>query len=238
MKRLIVSLCIVLSFFVTVNVQGQLPRNFTEAKKITYQIHSRLSHKKTFYCNCRYSNHKTVDFGSCGYIPRKNKKRAQRVEIEHIVPTSVFGYSRRCWREPICRKKNGKHYKGRKCCEKIDPIFRKMESDLHNLVPVIGEINGDRRDYTFAIVEKNPYQYGTCPFVVDFTSKRVEPPDYTRGFIARTYLYMHKTYDIPISKKQMKLFRNWDQRYTVTTWEIERNQLIKDLKILPKHEEI
>jgi hypothetical protein len=44
-------------------------------------------------------------------------------------------------------KSNGKPLSGRACCEKVDPVFETAHNDLHNLFPIEGEINGDRRDY-------------------------------------------------------------------------------------------
>ena len=49
--------------------------------------------------------------------------RANRIEWEHIMPAENFGKHLPCWQ-------NG----GRKACEK-DPLFNKMEGDMHNLVP-------------------------------------------------------------------------------------------------------
>ncbi len=67
-------------------------------------------HRVTFYCGCRFNKHKQINWKSCGYSPRKNKKRASRIEWEHIVPAAAFGNMRQCWRQPICKKKNGKTY--------------------------------------------------------------------------------------------------------------------------------
>ena len=49
------------------------------------------------------------------------KTGASRVEWEHVVPAWQFGHQRQCWQDG-----------GRKNCAK-DPVYRKMESDMHNL---------------------------------------------------------------------------------------------------------
>ena len=85
-----------------------------------------------------------------------------RVEAEHIMPAWVFGQSRACWRDKLCRKKNGKLYGGRKRYQKKDPFYRQMENDLNNLVPAVGELNGDRSNYHFTDLGVQPYQYGAC----------------------------------------------------------------------------
>ncbi len=204
------------------------PRTFSQAKKAAAIIYS--NHRETFYCGCRYNKHKKVKWKSCGYKPRKNPKRASRIEWEHITPAAALGNTRQCWREPICKKKNGKKYKGRKCCEKVDPTFRAMESDLMNLVPAIGEVNGNRSDFSFTELGAIPHQYGRCQMVINFKQRKAQPPPSTRGFIARTYFYMHKTYGIPISKKQQTLFAVWDRQYPATSWEKERHEKIQALK--------
>ena len=101
-----------------------------------------------------------------------------------------------------------------------------MESDLHNLVPAIGEVNGDRSNYRFSQWNAKPEQYGRCAMVVDFKSRKVEPPSYTRGRIARTYLYMQGTYGLKIAKSQLKLFKAWDKTYPVDTIECKRDEAI------------
>ena len=62
--------------------------SFSKTKKLMPQVYNK--HEITFYCSCNYTG-KKVDLNSCGYIPRKNKKRASRIEWEHIVPASSFG---------------------------------------------------------------------------------------------------------------------------------------------------
>ncbi|OHR87942.1 hypothetical protein HMPREF3289_23685 [Pseudomonas sp. HMSC75E02] len=57
------------------------PRTFQEAKKIGWKLYARQSVE--FYCGCRYKGNR-VDLASCGYVPRKNAKRAARIEWEHM----------------------------------------------------------------------------------------------------------------------------------------------------------
>ncbi len=210
----------------------ELPHNiksFTQAKKFASQVYR--GHHETFYCGCGYDNKKRVDAASCGYKPRKNAQRGQRIEWEHVVPAHAFGQTRQCWREPICTTKKGKAYKGRRCCEKVDPVFRAMVSDLNNLVPAVGELNGDRSHFNFTMLEGEPRQYGSCDFEVDFKARKAEPRPEVRGDIARTYFYMHYTYGLPISKKQWRLFDVWDRQDPVDEWERERRQRIKLLEV-------
>ena len=203
-------------------------KSFSQAKKAISVIYK--NNKTTFYCGCTYNNKKRIDLNSCNYIPRKNKKRAKRLEWEHVVPAYHFGNARACWREKLCTKKNGKKYKGRRCCKKIDPIFKQMEADLHNLVPAIGEVNGDRSNFKFTMIEGEQRRYGNCDVEIDFKAKDIEPKPDIRGNIARTYFYMNKRYKMPISKKQRKLFDIWNKLDTVDNWERKRNKLIESVQ--------
>ena len=100
------------------------PTTFAEAKRLAWPLYAKQSTE--FYCGCKYSGNR-VDLRSCGYTPRKNAGRAQRIEWEHIVPAWVIGHQRQCWQKG-----------GRKNCAANDAQFRKAEADLHNLVPSIG----------------------------------------------------------------------------------------------------
>ena len=203
-------------------------KSFSKAKKLAAMVYK--DHKLTFYCGCGYGKKKKVDPSDCGYSPRKNKKRGKKIEWEHVVPAHAFGHTRPCWREKICKKKNGKTYKGRRCCSKVDPVFEAMEADLHNLVPAVGELNGDRSNRSFSMVQGEPRKYGSCDFEIDFDTDKVEPRPGVRGDIARTYYYFNEVYRLPISKKQRKLFDVWNREDPVDDWERMRNSRIKKIQ--------
>lgn len=206
----------------------QTIKSFSQAKRVLGKLYK--EHQQTFYCGCSYNNKKRVNLDSCGYLPRKNKKRASRLEWEHVVPAHQFGHTRQCWREKLCTKKNGKHYKGRRCCTKIDPVFKTMASDLHNLVPASGEVNGDRSNFKFNMLEGEKRSYGQCDVEIDFKAKIVEPRPAVRGDIARIYFYMNQRYGLEISKKQRKLFDAWHKTDPVDEWEIKKNNYVKKLQ--------
>ena len=83
-----------------------------------------------------------------------------------------------------------------------------MEADMHNLVPAIGEVNGDRSNFRFSQWNGKADQYGKCAMIVDFKNRQAQPPAKARGKIARTYLYMQHTYGLKIASSQLKLFRH------------------------------
>lgn len=201
------------------------PASFESAKKILYnEIYK--GHDVTFYCGCDYDpKSKIVDWKSCGFIPRKNAERASRIEAEHVMPAHQFGNFRQCWREPkkVCA---GKDVTGRQCCEAEDPLFEAAHNDLHNLFPAVGEVNGDRSNFNWGMVEGNKREYGACPMEVDESIRRAEPPDVVKGNVARVMFYMEDTYGFKLSDQDRQLFTVWSKQDPPDAWEIERNQRI------------
>jgi deoxyribonuclease-1 len=57
-----------------------------------------------------------------------------------------------------------------------------MESDLYNLVPAIGEINGLRFNYSFAMILGEQREFGTCGMEIE--NRKAEPRPEVRGNIA------------------------------------------------------
>lgn len=171
----------------------------------------------SFYCGCKitWKGKKGIpDLASCGYQVRKNASRAKRIEWEHVVPAWTFGHQRQCWQ-------NG----GRKQCAK-DAGYRRIETDLHNLQPAIGEVNGDRGNFMYSQWNGSERQYGQCEMKIDFKNKLAEPPARARGAIARTWFYMRDQYQISMSKQQTQLMAVWNKLYPVTPWECERDNRI------------
>ena len=159
--------------------------SFSKSKKLLLKLYK--VHPVTLYCGCSYKG-KKPNLSSCGYIPKKNKKRANRIEWEHVVPAHSFGQSFSEWRDgdPKCVTKKGKKFKGRKCAEKVNKQYRKMQADLFNLYPAIGEVNGRRSNYSMAIINGEKREFGKCD--VEIKNKKVEPKESIRGEITRTYL--------------------------------------------------
>jgi deoxyribonuclease-1 len=56
-----------------------------------------------------------------------------------------------------------------------------MESDMHNLQPAVGEVNGDRGNFMYSQWNGGEGQYGQCAMKVDFKEKVAEPPARARG---------------------------------------------------------
>ncbi|MCE2573798.1 endonuclease [Motilimonas eburnea] len=201
--------------FIALPSHGEV-KPFRQAKKVISEIYQ--AHPVSFYCGCdikRQGKKLVPDHASCDYQVRKQAKRASRIEWEHVMPAWEMGHQRQCWQQG-----------GRKNCQRNDATFRLMEGDMHNLVPAIGEVNGDRSNYQFTESRQKPYQYGQCQMLVDFKNKKATPPDLQKGAIARIYFYMQDQYDVRISRQQRQLYQAWHKQYPVTPWECQRDKLI------------
>ncbi|MCV6637822.1 endonuclease [Candidatus Albibeggiatoa sp. nov. NOAA] len=210
------------------------PSSFSSAKSTLYKKVYKGNYDKTIYCNCTFDpDKKTVDLESCGVTPRKNAKRASRIEAEHVFPAYQFGNFRKCWREPktVCPAEEGKkQMSGRQCCEEVDPVFLRAHNDLHNLFPAVGEVNGDRSNYNWGMIDGEKRSYGECNIEVDSSIRRAEPPEYVWGNIARTMFYMSHTYGVKLSDQDVKLYTAWNKQDPVDAWEKERNGIIAKLQ--------
>ncbi|MBM9520804.1 endonuclease [Desulforhopalus vacuolatus] len=204
-------------------------QSFSKAKRILLQTVYRDYHK-TFYCDCGFEGKKIIY--NNGYVPYRNNKRAQRLEWEHVVPAQAFGHSFSSWRDgdERCVTRKGKSFKGRNCARKASTEFRYMEADMHNLMPSVGEINGLRSNYSFAMISGESRRFGTCD--MEIKDRKAEPPLNIRGDIARTYRYMDAAYPGHgiISKKNRKLFAAWDKEDPVDIWECERERRVAGIQ--------
>ena len=206
---------------------GRAIASFSKAKSVAVKIHQ--GYERTLYCDCAYIG-KKVDLKSCGYVPRRESKRASRLEWEHVVPAEAFGNAFREWREgdSACVRK-GRRYRGRKCAEK-NPEFARMEADLHNIWPEVGELNGLRSNFSMAELgaEKEPRSdFGECR--VKLESRKFEPEPQAKSRVARAYFYMEQAYPGRgiISDKNRKLYEAWDRLHPVDSWECERARRIE-----------
>lgn len=205
--------------------------SFSKSKKLLLK---KVYHdnKITFYCENPYEikrvngKEKTLIIQDKKYYTPRNKyyksgkinTRAKRVEWEHIMPAHNFGKHLPCWRDG-----------GRKACRK-DKTFKAMEADMHNLVPAIGEVNGDRSNYRYGANIPKATQYGNCQFEVDFKAKRAYPKEDIRGDIARTYFYMSDKYNVRLSKQERKMMEAWGKQDPVSKWERIKNKRIEKIQ--------
>jgi deoxyribonuclease-1 len=67
-----------------------------------------------------------------------------------------------------------------------------MQADMFNLYPAIGAINALRSNYNFTMLPSAKSSFGSCQMKIE--NRKAEPPEDSRGRIARTYIYMEQTY--------------------------------------------
>ena len=198
------------------DVLPDTPSFSTSKKRMYSKVY--FDQQVTAYCGCDYAA-KVPDLASCGLESISEAYRAKRTEAEHVVPASEFGTTRDCWAVG-----------GRKYCEANDPVFRTFHNDLYNLVPVVGEVNGDRSNYGFGLIEGEVRDYGSCDFEINREESRVEPGDNVRGDIARTYFYVDWLYGLDLTAGQRTLFLSWHFADPVDDLERARSERIYELQ--------
>ncbi|WP_157833756.1 endonuclease [Hydrogenovibrio kuenenii] len=221
----------------TITVQAGAPSSFSKAKEMLYtQVYP--SHGYTIYTGCPWhitkGNKKVVDLEACGLanaFPKKQMKRAQRVEAEHVIPASWFLKKNGQWRQ--CAIDAKQHHKNaRKYCQKHDPEYRRAHNDLVNLFPSVGQINADRSNKPYAEAlsgnkEKTFRGQGENGRTIVITSRVAIPPKEIRGDVARIAFYYERTYGLKLSKRQNELFEQWSKIDPVSQEELARNDKIK-----------
>lgn len=218
-----------LSITVAAQAQNTTIDSFSKAKK-TLEQKVYYDHRTTIYCGAEFDAKKYVD-PPMGFESKKHVKRSKKIEWEHVVPAQNFGQAFSEWRDgdPKCVNRKGKHFKGRRCAEKVNMTYRYMQSDMHNLFPAIGSVNAMRSNYNFVMMPKEESDFGTCDMRID--NRKAQPPEGARGRIARTYKYMDATYpQYSMSKQQRKLMDSWDKMYPVSEWECVREERIGELQ--------
>jgi deoxyribonuclease-1 len=204
--------------------------SFEKSKRLLLKIYLD-ARQGDFYCGALF-NEKSKITNPNGYTPKHDTARARRIEWDHIVPAESFGQSFKEWRDgdPACVDSKGKALKGRDCAEKMNPTYRLMQADMYNLRPEIGEINGLRSNYSFAMLGGDKSEFGACQ--VKIADRKIEPPPNVRGDVARIYFYMDAAYPKRgiISDKNQKLFQAWDKTDPVDAFECALYEKIKKLQ--------
>ena len=203
--------------------------SFTKAKKLLTNV-VYAGHNETFYCKGHFDLKNNIILPE-GFKTPSHEKRAYKLEWEHAVPAENFGRAFVEWREghTDCVDSKGKAFKGRKCAEKMSKNFQLMQADMYNLYPAIGAVNAIRSNFNYAELPEAEITFGACPMKIE--GKKAEPPEYTKGTIARTYLYFEEEYpEYHMSDATKKMMQAWDKMYPVDVWECERARRIEKLQ--------
>ncbi len=207
--------------------------SFNEVKEI---LLSKVypDHRITFYCGCAFGKNKSVRCNAGG--------KKQRVEWEHIVPASRFGRTFKEWKKQEsfpcrlpsflrtvlflkCRTRSA-----RENARSLSQEYRRMESDMHNLVPAVGGVNRRRSDRDFGEIPGEERAFGVCDFEV--SEGIAEPAPQIRGDIARIYFYMEDAYPgrITLSVQERQMFLKWAGADPPDRWECERSRRIEKIQ--------
>lgn len=204
------------------------PEDFDAAKRILRDL---MPRGREFYCACAYDlkAKRQIDFKSCGF--KAKSSRGHRIEWEHVVPASIYGRRFKEWTvgDQSCAR-DGRMQRGRSCARSASLDFRRMEADLYNLLPAVGELNRARANFPFGEVPGEDRMFGACDFEV--TRQTVEPRPEIRGDIARIYFYMDSRY--PgfgiVTPELLPLLSAWDKTDPMDDAERERVQAIEKIQ--------
>ena len=203
--------------------------SYSTAKKHVYALAGESA--RTFYCSCGFTG-KSIVPQRCGYASERESSRSRRVEVEHIVPASHIGLRMSAWTRghAHCVDSKGQRFKGRNCARKTSTDFRYMESDLYNLVPVVGQLNAMRKNAMMGEVHGEVRRFGSCD--VEIADGVFEPPPERQGDIARIWLYMAATYPryVQLSAAERRTFEKWSQADPVDGPERQRAKAIEKLQ--------
>ncbi|MBL4746194.1 MAG: endonuclease [Flavobacteriaceae bacterium] len=186
------------------------------------------SHRTTLYCSATFNKLREISL-PVGFETTKYIDIAQNLDWEHVVPAQNFGQSFKEWQEghPSCVK-NGKPFKHRDCVELVNINYQYMQIDMHNIYPAIASVNRLRSNYNFRMLPDVESNFGSCQMKI--FNRKAEPPINSRGQIARSYLYMDKTYKrYNMSDQQKQLMNAWNKMYPPNPWECERAKLIEQI---------
>ena len=186
------------------------PTSWNSAKNIMDDfVYS--DYKITFYCGCKFISHEDSD-GS-GNISNEFR----------LIP-----------------KKNHQDRANRVEWEHVVPksylLSEDSKTDLHNLVPSIGQINAFRSNGKYGMASKieGADSWEGCPGVYDTGGSAAginyvfETADESKPMVARISMYMYEKYGLPISQEQRNLFINWCNMEKPSEWEETRNSRIRE----------
>ena len=163
-----------------------------------------------------YSKHKILPISGRSYYFSKGdcsveglvdikKNQTESVRWRHLIPEAIMGQGMECMTKRICQSTlSNRLYSGAGCCRKVSPRFKKLSSDLFNVIPTVLQEDHKRLIKIGTIVHK--------------------------GDIARSYLYLIDTYGIKVERKIKELCKRWHKKYPVSTWEREKNRKIFKLQ--------
>ncbi len=120
------------------------------------------------------------------------------------------------------------HCRNRTECYAKNKQFKKMEADMHNLYPAWSDLLVYRNGRSFGSVPGKDSRFENCEF--EWDQKVIEPRDLSKGNIARSILYMHKQYELPITNELLQTLKLWNRQDPPSEQEADRNNKIEQLQ--------
>ena len=111
-------------------------------------------------------------------------------------------------------------------CKKNSATYRKIISDLHNIVPTESYFEFKRGEAVFGALD-NSVPVETCG--MRRRAYFIEPADDIKGDIARIVLYMHTTYELPLTISFLDL-STWNQMDPPSPAEKKRDEAIANIQ--------
>lgn len=152
------------------------------------------------------------DGGTTFYCDKPFSKKGILVTEGYIYSTSWIRDHLRCGTPQQCRDHNEN--------------YRRITSDLHNIVPADARLELERRNAKFEALPDS-IQPDACGLKRSF--QIIEPPDALKGDIARVLLYMSETYNLPIMGNLHQI-KEWSRIDPPSPEEIDRNLRIKNIQ--------
>lgn len=209
--------------------QGQSEKislTFSAAKRKMASIYGAVG--ETFYCRCPFLGNAVVMDEKCSARYELGSYfKVQKIEFEHVLTASLIKkklLAKQMRRIALskCLKKN------RKCLKQSSSLFKFLEGDLHNIRPVIGQINRIRGAKKMA--EISHMEGPGCRFKV--RGQVFEPSSEVKGDTARIHLYMNEKYRQLELLDESSVFRflKWHVHDPVDATEIFVNAKVAELQ--------
>tara|TARA_R110001592_G_scaffold68867_1_gene211164 strand:- start:6779 stop:7453 length:675 start_codon:yes stop_codon:yes gene_type:complete len=174
----------------------------------------------TIICHADYKKIIDEDFwkkvypagGKTFYCDTSFDKPSPLLTVSHIYPTGIITKEFGCRSERACLRSN--------------PIYEKIISDLHNMVPVNSYYHFKLKDSVFGNLDESD-EGNECGIKKRYNI--IEPPDRIKGDIARIHFYMHRQYDLPLNSNFLFL-KSWAEKDPPSKEEIAKNNRIKEMQ--------
>lgn len=204
---------IYLLLFFSILSLGAAPYTTTRhITKMAKQVHLRTT--TSLYCQLPLDD----NFRLIHHNPFWAQQAARPCRFQAIVPLEMATQHATCWRQP-CVIQN-KQTKGKRCCRAHDARFRAIESDLHNVAPIEPFFSTQHHRLSIGpLSSEYLWHHPQCQLKLDLKTHRFEPPDASKGVFARSYLYLHDTYQVAISPALLAQLKRWHVLHPPEPWE-------------------